>query len=251
MYFMASNGVDGLELWRSGGNAATTEEVTDLPNSSTSPFNIVVANNQLFYVGLGASGPGIYKTSGTPGGRDADLHRAGLAISSIYTKMFGNGNTLYWTQNNQTSAGGLYATTGNGTVQHLVVDTTGDAQAFTAGGQVFLHYTSGTFARVAPGGAVTAISNVVGTVEGWAAAANGTLFFATEVMGNDHYLFALPRVRRWRDRACRRFSLFDLHQGSNTSLATLGNTLLFTTYDQTHGATLWASDGTQWRRHGS
>ncbi|RYF45958.1 MAG: hypothetical protein EOO38_15060, partial [Cytophagaceae bacterium] len=71
LYFTASDGVNGVELWRSNGTAAGTVMVKDIFNgsSSSSPANLIVVNGRLvFTANDGINGVEIWVSDGTTAG---------------------------------------------------------------------------------------------------------------------------------------------------------------------------------------
>src|SRR5271154_3602509 len=73
VYFAASNGTDGYQLWKTDGTPAGTAEVTDIAGNPNSPFpglfptGLEVVGNSLYFQGAG-SASGWYRSDGTTAG---------------------------------------------------------------------------------------------------------------------------------------------------------------------------------------
>jgi ELWxxDGT repeat protein len=72
LYFVANDGFDGFQLWRSDGTAAGTTMVTNLaPGINVGAFNLTVVNDALYFVTGTIPGPGgnqLWKSDGTAAG---------------------------------------------------------------------------------------------------------------------------------------------------------------------------------------
>jgi ELWxxDGT repeat protein len=71
LYFAASDGVHGNELWKSNGTAASTLQVKDINSGpgDSNPANLTVVGTTMFFTADdGATGVELWKTNGTAGG---------------------------------------------------------------------------------------------------------------------------------------------------------------------------------------
>jgi len=117
-YFAADDGVGGMELWRSDGTPGGTVQVTNLAGATGySPTNIVVANNQLFFLASGPGGFGIYKSNGTDAG--TSLVSSTVIGLTGFIASAGQGR-IYWSIDDGLSTSGLYTSDGIGPVAKLV-----------------------------------------------------------------------------------------------------------------------------------
>jgi ELWxxDGT repeat protein len=87
LYFVASDGVNGRELWRSAGTDATTVQISNLDATATdsNPQNFTVFNNVLYFFCSGnVNTNGLWTTDGTTATRlsnlevGRDIYRAGV-----------------------------------------------------------------------------------------------------------------------------------------------------------------------------
>lgn len=95
IYFVASDGTTGYELWKTDGTAAGTTLVKDIYTGSNSskPNNFVVLNNELYFAATtNAEGREIWKTDGTTAGT--------VLIKDISPLFAANSNPNYLTSLN-------------------------------------------------------------------------------------------------------------------------------------------------------
>lgn len=95
-YFVATDGVNGYELWRSDGTDSGTFMVIDLsPNQNSIGSEAVVFNNKLYFIATDTAGGGakIFRTDGTENG--TVLVSGGKQNTMLRT----DGNRLYFARN--------------------------------------------------------------------------------------------------------------------------------------------------------
>jgi ELWxxDGT repeat protein len=256
LFFTATDGVHGYELWKSNGTAAGTGMVTDInPGPSDAfPGNLTNVNGTLFFsANDGADGYELWKSDGTAAGTVMvkDI-RPGL--SSSFPSNFTNVNgTLYFTANDGLHNYQIWKSDGTakGTVMVAVVNPAGDSQPqdlVNVNGALYFSATDGSsgvqlwaytpalgafmVAPINPNGDAnpTNLTNV-----------NGTLFFAADDGVNG--------VQLWKTdgtvAGTQMVSLINPSgDASPDNLINVNGTLYFSANDGVHGNQLWKSDGT-------
>lgn len=146
LYFAATTGTTGRELWKTTGSASSTVLVEDInPGGGTyppssSPSNLTNVNGTLYFTAYtNATGTELWKSDGTAAGTDivADLTPGGGSTSP--TSLTNAAGTLYFTSSAYGGPTKLYTSTGTAAGTTLV-DTlnTGYAPKLTAsGGKVY------------------------------------------------------------------------------------------------------------------
>ena len=72
MFFVADNGINGFELWKSDGTASGTMMVKDIYSGSdyNPPYDLTVVGNTLFFsADDGTNGRELWKSDGTASAR--------------------------------------------------------------------------------------------------------------------------------------------------------------------------------------
>ena len=212
VYFVADDGVNGSELWKSDGTPAGTVLVKDIrPGASgSSPAQLAMAGGTLFFrADDGVNGAELWKSDGTGAGTVMVKDINPGAVPSSPTSVTAIGNTVFFAADTAAGARELWKSdgTGPGTV---------------------------TVAEISPGTGDANPRNF--------AVMNGTLFFvandpvaAAELFKSDGTVEGTLLVK-------------DIRPGnfsSNlTGLVVVGGTLFFWASDGTTGMELWKSDGT-------
>ena len=211
LFFAATDGIHGKELWKSDGSAAGTVMVKDLKPGSGSGieanFNnpLVVMNGSLFFSGNdGTNGSELWKSDGTANGTVLikDINTAG--DSNPYSFTLANG-TLFFTANNGTSGIELWTT--DGTVGNAIMQ-----EIYPGSGHGF------------PQSLVALGSNV---------------YFSADDGINGREL--------WKSNGVTASLIMDIYPGnigSGPSLITVfGSSIIFSGHDVTHGIEPWISNG--------
>ena len=227
LYFVANDGVNGYELWKSDSTAAGTTLLKDiLPGSGfpyTSPSSPVALGNTLYFTADdGVNGRELWKSDGTTAGTTLfkDIYTGsnfGFPNTSYPSNLTVVGNTLYFNANNGVNGRELWKSDGTAAGTTLVKDIyPGFGSSFDWGG-----------------GTVTVVGN--------------TLYFAADDGVNGRELWKSDGT------AAGTTLVKDIYTGSSfgfpngsfpTNLTAVGNTLYFRAYDEVNGSELWKSDGT-------
>jgi ELWxxDGT repeat protein len=211
LFFTADNGTTGRELWVYDGT--TVRLVKDIYTGATgsNPTNLIAFNNKLYFsASNSANGQELWSSDGTENGTQIVTDIRPGQIGSSPNNLVAIGSRLYFTADDGINGTELWKHSAG--VTSLVKDITTGTNAF---GPINL----------------TSVGN--------------TLFFVTDSDGDfqqelwksDGTGASTVRVRN------------DLTQAPNRgfgplNLASVGNTLYFTTPDPTTGLELWKSDGT-------
>jgi ELWxxDGT repeat protein/VCBS repeat-containing protein len=240
-YFVASNGTNGRELWKTDGTAQGTTMVVDLRAGAgdSNPTNLVNVNGVLYFAANdGTNGNELWRTDGTVAGTQMvkDLY-AGTYTASGYqviprssnpTQLTNVGGKLFFTARDGVSGVELWTSDGTAAGTTMVKNIFADSGA--------------TPSSSSP----TQLTNY-----------NGQLFFVADDGVNGREL--------WKSDGTEAGTILvkDIHAGTyqytpdeedetetrpNSShpglLRVLDGTLYFVANDGTHGAELWKSDGT-------
>ena len=208
VYFMANDGTNGLELWKSDGTASGTVMVKDIYSGSGSsiPRFFEFAGNTLYFQATdGTNGAELWKSDGTASGTMMvkDIYSGTDSGSPSYLTAIGN--TIYFSANDGTHGHELWKSDG------------------TASGTVMVKNLGSSQWGSTPT-ALTAIGN--------------TLFF--EASGELHTSDGTASgTNMVKDINPSGNGVTD-----STPLTAIGNTLFFCANDGTNGKELWTSDGT-------
>ena len=267
LFFAASDGSHGVELWKSDGTTAGTQLVKDVnPGAADSnPANLTAFNGSLFFTADdGANGRQLWKSDGTAAGTVLVLDIAANG-SSAPANLTAGGGSLFFTAANPTLYGktDLWKTDGTqtGTVP-LVVAPAGFANPTAVNGTLFFtSYVTGSYGR--PPSLYVAIESLWksdGTSAGTVAVkslvdassttnypvlakpisltnVSGILYFAAPVLaGGQRDL--------WRSDGTANGTVVVAGPTGVEGIANVNGTVFFAENDGTHGGQLWKSDGT-------
>jgi len=212
IFFRASDGTSGSELWISDGTNSGTMMVKDIYDgySSGNPQGLTAVGNILYFVADdGTNGFELWKSDGTLSGtvmvKDID---SGSSSSSPYS-LTAVGNTLYFSAADGTNGYELWKSDGTASGTVMVKDIySGSSESYPY--------------------SLTAVGNTL-----YFQASDGTNGY--EVWKSDGTASGTVMVK-------------DIYSGSSSSspgqLTAVGNTLYFQANDGTNGDELWKSDGT-------
>ena len=248
VYFSASDGTAGSELWRTDGTAVGTTKV--LAGVTASGLGIV--GSKVFF----AANSQLYASDGTPGGTGA-VSTTSYATGT--TDILDVGGIAYYSGSDGFSGNELWRSDGTPGGTARVKDLNpGSPDAnptylTNVGGTLYFTATNGT------GGALyksdgTSLGTVLlrqGTIAGGAVGdrqqllvVNGIVYF----VGSE----ATHGQELWRSDGtpAGTFMVKDIYPGAGgglagSSLVGVGNTVYFSAGDDTHGYELWKSDGTE------
>ncbi len=215
LFFVADDGVTGVELWKSDGTEAGTVLVKDIRAGSlgANPTNLVAWNGTLYFAATDAtSGTELWKSDGTAAGtvRVKDINPgANHSLTWYPLSLVPAGNHLFFCADNGVHGRELWKTDGTEAGTVLVADLLPGSWGATP----------------------DQITHI-----------NGTLFFAafTDNAG----------VELWKSdgRAAGTVLVSNINPGTGSAgpeqLTAVGNTLYFVATDGVRGKELWRTDGT-------
>jgi ELWxxDGT repeat protein len=279
LYFAATDGSDGTELWKSDGTSAGTVIVKDINPGSTpsNPTDLTNEAGTLFFTADdGTDGTELWKSDGTAAGTTLvkDIYRGsyrgyfgGLRPSSSHPSDLTKVNvTLFFAADDGTDGVELWKSDGTADGTTLVKDlypgsydydgysysnSSDPKQLTTVGGTLFFaanHGTDGvelwTSDGTAAGTVMVADINLGSGGSGLAQLTdvNGTLFFTADDGTHGDEL--------WRSDGTAEGTVMvaDINPGTSSTfpryLTDVNGTLYFAADNGTHDAALWKSDGT-------
>lgn len=226
MYFAATNGTNGRELWVTDGTTAGTRMVKDIaPGSAGStPTDLVAIGTTLYFAADGGNGRELWKSDGTAAGTAMvlDITPTGTASSAV-DNLIAVGGVLYFTANDGINGVELWKSNGtsNGTVQVKNIAAAAGVSSTPANltamnGVLYFNADDGVNGR-----------------ELWKSdgTAAGTVLIKDMNTGTFNDTTSSTPVVRPRASGPGLFTV-------------VGNTLYFVAVDFEHGAELWKSDGT-------
>jgi ELWxxDGT repeat protein len=249
LYFVADNGIDGRELWRSNGTDPTTLVVKDINPGivPSNPDSLTIVNNTIFFRTFGQD---LWQSDGTEAGTKLvsagnlgiDLTASGNLL--YFTKNAGPEGLELWKSDPLTGTASLVAdinpsgssrpvnlTDVNGTLYFAATNGSSGVELWksdgTAAGTVLIKNINPTGASSTP----RQLTNV-----------NGTLFFTADNGVNG--------VELWKSDGTTAGTVLvkDIIAGSvgafPENLTNVNGTLFFTVGDGVNGTELWKSDGT-------
>ncbi len=264
LYFVADDGANGSQIWRSDGTEAGTQRVTNPAAGYAVPAGLIDVDGTLFFTWVRTTGsPQLWKTDGTAGGTRLVKDWGDTIAQGRRPELLVNaGGTLYFVLD--TAGRGAELWKSDGTVEGTVLVkeiNPGPNGSLIVGltamrGMVFFKAWEGQ----RPG-----LWRSDGTAEGTIAIkqANvepliGSDFALTFPMLDDRLIFSVapsgaanPAREIWRTDGspCGTTKLAGLPAGTGTSgpgaHVARGNQLFFAYDDGTHGSELWRSDLTQ------
>jgi ELWxxDGT repeat protein len=269
-YFAVSDGIHGLELWRSDGTGAGTRLVRDICPGACSglPRGLTAVGTTLFFsADDGAHGPELWKTDGTEAGTVAVKDIVPGLEGSFPTQLFELGATLFFTADQEATGRELWKSDGTEAGTVLVKDLAAGPDGSNPqpldrlGGVMLLSAwdadhgrelwkTDGTAAGtvlvkdVNPG-PDSSHSYDSPHLPGYApfAVSGGRLYLNALEPGTGAELWATDGTEAGtvlvKDIAPGTFS------SQPFALVELGGQLLFRADDNTHGNEIWKSDGTE------
>ena len=145
LYFVADEGTNGHELWKSDGTASGTVMVKDIYSGSYSgqPSDITGIGNTLYFKAYdGLSGFELWKSDGTTSGTVMVKDIRSGSSSSSPSQLTAVGNTLYFAANDGTNGAELWKSDGTASGTVMVKDinpgsSNGDIYYLTAVGYNF------------------------------------------------------------------------------------------------------------------
>jgi ELWxxDGT repeat protein len=249
LFFTASDGVNGIELWKSDGTPAGTVMVRDIvpgPTGST-PSKLTAVGNTLFFVAYTPStGNELWKSDGTAGGTVMLKDISGGYSSSSVDNLTNVNGRLFFTAFNAADQSQVWQSDGTSSGTRVVSTPAGGAWAtrlVASGNRVY--WKENDTVRVYDRSAGT-VSTVGGNYTSPLLSPsnrvdiNGTLFF----VAND----AAGGSELWKASGATASRVVDLTPGSASTypetLTNVNGTLMFWADDGQGHRGLWKSNGT-------
>lgn len=217
VYYSASDGVTGTELWRSDGTLAGTTQVKDIypGDNSSSPSRFIVVGSYLYFrADDGVNGSELWRTDGTANGTVmvADINPGNGASSPDQMTLI-NSTTLYFSAIDGTNGRELWKTDVGTLATSMIKD---------------INTTANT------GSSPNSLVLVSGTTV-YFSADEGSSGAGRELWKSDGTSLGTVRIA-------------DIYPGTNGSfpsyLVLLGSTVYFSASDGTNGTELWSTNGT-------
>jgi ELWxxDGT repeat protein len=260
LYFSATDGVNGTELWKSDGTESGTSMVKDIysGSSSSNPNWLTNMNGTLYFsANDGTNGVELWKSDGTSGGTSI-VKNIYSGSSNSYPKWLTEINgTLYFSAadgsssgeelwksdgtsggtvlvkdiNSGASSSPQYLTNVNGTLYFAAIDATAGYELFKSDGT--------------SGGTVLVKDIRPGSANGWPThivAVGDTVYFSADNGSNGR--------EPWKSDGTEAGTVMikDITSAAGGSspmyFTNVNGTVFFGAYDSTHGTELWKTDGT-------
>lgn len=244
LFYSASGlSTQGRELWQSDGTTAGTKMVKDLNSdgSSSSPTELTVAGNTLFFRADGGNGFTLWKSNGTPSGTVPVVSDRALNPMLLTA----GGTKMYFLSNDQ-----LWVSDGTETMQLTNNDVSESRMAFMDGFLYFHGSDQNGFELWKTNGTHDGTKMVkdINPLQGHSFIAemtvvNHTLFFRAGKLGDGS-------EELWKSDGTTNGTqqVLDIRPGNASSypqqLLNGNGILYFVANDGTHGGELWRSDGT-------
>ena len=273
LYFLADNGINGYELWKSNGTTNGTVLVKDIYSGSGDSYlsDLTAIGNTLYFrASDGTNGYELWKSDGSEAGTVMVKNIRSGSSSSYPELLTAIGNTLYFSANDGTNGKELWKSDGtvSGTVMVKDINVGGGDSSpislVTVGYTLYFSANDGTNG--------TELWKSDGTASGTAmvkdinngsssiyrdGSGSGSGCYELTAIGNTLYFQAddgIHGCELWKSDGTPSGTVMvkDINSGSGSSSdfyyyppsTSVGNTLYFIADDGTNGYELWKSDGT-------
>ena len=243
LYFQASDGTNGQELWKSDGTSAGTVMVKDInPGAGSNPSRMTAVGDTLYFsADDGTNGDELWKSNGTLSGttmvKDINPGTCNLGgsngpCSSLVNSLTAVGSSVFFRADDGTNGLEFWKTDGTSSGTLMVKDINPGASCTS-------------FGTTSPCSSVVLDLKVAGS----------TLFFrandgtnGSELWKSDGTTAGTVMVKNINPGAsCNSFGVTGPCSSSSadpSNVVVLGNTYYFVADDGTNGSELWKSDGT-------
>ena len=249
LFFVANDGSNGIELWKTDGT--TTTRVADInPGAfSSNPKYLTAVGNTLFFVANdGSNGTELWKTDGTTTTSVADINPGAFSSNPKYLTAVGN--TLFFSAKGGSSGTELWKT--DGTTTTLVADI---RPGSSSSNPASLTVVGATLYFVAIDSNGYELWKADGTTTSRVADINPGVFSSNPrnltAVGNTLFFVAYNGsngTELWKTDGTTTTLVADINPGLSDSnpafLTSVGNTLFFRANDGSSGTELWKTDGT-------
>lgn len=260
LYFSATDGVSGMELWKSDGTSSGTVMVKDIypGGRGSGPSEPTPFNNQLFFRANHPDyGTELWATDGTAAGTQLvkDVLAGGPSLNPM--ELTTAGDWVYFVAYHPDYGGELWKTDGSSSGTQLVKDLNAGAansnpRYLTAFGDRLVYQAYGVQTGYEPF-ITDGTENGTQVLKDIHPGPNGSYSYGFSIHENDLYFSAddgTTGYELWRTDGTAKGTVLlkDVYSGSASAfpgaLASAGGVLFFSASDEVHGRELWRTDGT-------
>ena len=260
LYFSASDGTHGTELWKSDGTESGTVLVKNINpggNAGNPNYITAIGNTLYFSANDGTDGIELWKSDGTESGTVMVKDIASGSPSSTPSDLIAVGNTLFFRANDGSNGQELWKSDGTESGTVMVKDIVSGSSSskpsdFTVVGNTLffeaetsdgweLHKSDGTESGTVMVKDINSGSSDSNPTH--LTAVGNTLYFRADDGTHGYELWKSDGTESGTEmvKDIRTGSM----PGSPDSLTAIGNTLYFSAMTSTYGTELWKSDGTE------